>query len=66
MFGDVKTTDNETPEPKSPKNKKEGTPAEKEEKTGDKIDVKASEKTEKKDPKAQQMKIDLKKNKDDK
>jgi hypothetical protein len=66
MFGDVKTSDNETPEPKSPKNKKEETPAEKKEETSEKVEVQASEKTPKKDPKSQQMKIDVKsKNKND-
>jgi len=66
MFGDVDTKQSETEEPKSPKNKKEDTSAEKEEKTSEKVDVKASEKEGKKDPKSQQMKIDLKKEKNDK
>jgi hypothetical protein len=65
MFGDVKTSDSETPAPKSPKNKKEETPAEEKEPKGDN-EQKVSDKSGKKDPKSQQMNIDLKtKKKDD-
>ena len=63
MFGDVKTNDGETSEPKSPKNKTKEIPAEKEEKTSEKVDVKSSEKSGNKNPKSQKMNIDLKKKK---
>jgi hypothetical protein len=66
MFGDVKTTSGETPDPKSPKNKKEETPAEEKEPKGDNEQEADTNKTAKKDPKAQQMKIDLKNKKNDK
>jgi hypothetical protein len=65
MYGDVKTTDSETPEPKSPKNKKEETPAEEKEPKGDNEQKADTKEKSKKDPGAQQMKIDLKKEKKD-
>jgi len=65
MYGDVKTTDSETPEPKSPKNKKEETPAEDKKPKGDNEQEADTKEKSKKDPKAQQMKIDLKKEKKD-
>ena len=67
MFGDVKTSDSETPEPKSPKNKKEETPAEDKEPKGDNEAKNDTAKTTDKSPKAQAMKVDVsKKKKDDK
>lgn len=65
MFGDVKTSNSETPEPKSPKNKKEETPAEEKKPKGDNEQEADTKEKSKKDPKAQQMKIDLKKEKKD-
>ena len=67
MYGDVKTSDSKTEEPKTPKNNKEGSPAEDKEPKGDN-EAKTDE-TKKADtsPKKQQMNIDAKtKKKDDK
>ena len=67
MYGDVKTSDTKTEEPKSPKNKKEETPAEEKEPKGDNEAKNDTKETSKKTPEAQQMKIDAKtKKKDDK
>jgi len=68
MFGDVKTSDTKTEEPKSPKNKKEETPAEDKEPKGDNEAKNDTAKTADKSPKAQAMKLDAtsKKEKDDK
>lgn len=65
MFGDVKTTDSETPNPKSPKNKKEETPAEEKKPKGDNEQEAGTKEKSDKNPKSQQMKIDLKKEKKD-
>ena len=68
MFGDVKTSDTETEDPKSPKNKKEETPAEDKEPKGDNEAKNDTTKTADKTPKAQSMKLDAtsKKKEDDK
>lgn len=67
MYGEIKTSDSKTEEPKSPKNKKEETPAEKKEPKGDNEAKNDTKETSKKTPQAQQMKIDAKtKKKDDK
>lgn len=67
MYGDVKTSDTKTEDPKSPKNKTEDVPAEDKDPTGDN---EAKDKETKKpdtSPKKQQMTIDAKtKKKDDK
>jgi len=60
MYGEIKTSDTKTEEPKSPKNKKEETPAENKEPKGDNEQPDKKETTVKKTPEAQQMKIDVK------
>ena len=65
MFGAVKTTQGETPEPKSPKNKKEDTPAEDKKPEGDNEAETDTKKEADKTPKAQAMKLDATKKKED-
>ncbi len=66
MYGDIKTTQSETPEPKSPKNKKEGTPAEGKVPPGDN-ETKDKDKKADTSAEAQSLEIDAtKKKKDDK
>jgi hypothetical protein len=65
MFGDVKTSDSKTEEPKSPKNKKENTPAEDKEPKGDNEAENSTKETVDKSPKAQAMKLDASKKKED-
>lgn len=59
MFGDVKTTDGETKDPKSPKNKKEETPAEEKVPKGDNESKEGAKKMPVKSTKKQEMKIDV-------
>jgi len=65
MFGEVKTTQGETPEPKSPKNKKEDTPAEDKKPAGDNEAKDDTAKKADKTPKAQAMNVDVTKKKED-
>ena len=67
MFGEIKTSETESPDPKSPKNNKEETPAESKEPKGDNESENDTKKESDKSPKGQSMKLDAtKKNEDDK
>jgi hypothetical protein len=65
MYGQVKTSNAETSPPKDPKNKKEETPAEDKEPKGDNEATDDTTKKADKAPKAQQMKLDVSKKKED-
>jgi len=65
MFGNIKTSDTETEDPKSPKNKKEETPAEDKAPKGDNETETNTKKEATKTPQAQAMKLDTTKKKED-
>lgn len=65
MYGDIKTSDSKTENPRSPKNNKEETPAEEKEPKGDNEVEETKQPSPNKNPKAQKMKIDAKTKKTD-
>lgn len=63
MYGEIKTSDSKTEEPKSPKNKKEETPAEEKEPKGDNEAAEPKQAKTKSKPEDQKIKVDTSKTK---